>query len=162
MVEPIMAEPNGNQPSNADQLIELLGLEPLEPEGGWWSQSHIDANGSTIHYLLKAGECSLLHRLPGPEVYFYQSGAPLHLLVLHPDGHSEAVVIGPDLIGGEHLQFLVPGGCWQGSTSSGSWSLVGTAMAPAFRMDDYVAGIRAELVSQFTELEDRICELTDP
>lgn len=145
-----------------EELIALLGLEPLVPEGGWWSQSHIDANGSAIHYLLTAAQCSLLHQLPGPEVYFYQAGAPLNLLILYPDGRSEDIVVGPDLARGEHLQFTVPGGCWQGSTSSGSWSLVGTAMAPAFRMEDYVAGQRSKLVKQFPTASARIRELTDP
>ncbi|NNF52960.1 MAG: cupin domain-containing protein [Acidimicrobiales bacterium] len=146
---------------NPDQLIEALGLEPLEPEGGWWSQSHIDEHGSTIHYLLRKGECSLLHQLPGPEVYFYQAGDPLDLLVLHPDGRTQRVVIGPDLDSGEAFQFKVPAGCWQGSTSTGAWTLVGTAMAPAFRIEDYRAGVRTELTRSYPDVTARICELTD-
>ena len=82
-------------PMTPDKLIAELGLEPLEPEGGWWSQSHIDANGTGIHYLLTRGQCSLLHQLPGPEIYFYQLGAPLDLLVLHSDGSSQRVLLGP-------------------------------------------------------------------
>ena len=143
-----------------EQLIAELNLEPLEPEGGWWSQSHIDANGTGIHYLLTQDQCSLLHQLPGPEIYFYQLGAPLDLLVLHPDGASERVLIGPDLQAGHHLQFVVPGGCFQGSSSTGEWTLVGTSMAPPFRMEDYVPGQRQDLVERYPEVADRIRELT--
>ncbi len=146
---------------NPDQLIQALGLEPLVPEGGWWSQSHIDENGSTIYYLLTNGQCSLLHQLPGPEVYFYQAGDPLDLLVLHPDGRAQRVRIGPALEAGEVLQFMVPGGCWQGSTSSGAWTLMGTSMAPAFRFEDYRAGVRNELTKSYPDVASRICELTD-
>ncbi|NNE96431.1 MAG: cupin domain-containing protein [Acidimicrobiales bacterium] len=143
-----------------DDLIRDLGLEPLEPEGGWWRQSHIDSNGTGIYYLLTRGQCSLLHQLPGPETYFYQLGAPLDLLVLHPHGASERILVGPDLEAGQRLQHVVPGGCFQGSTSTGAWTLVGTSMAPPFRMEDYVAGRRDDLVERFPDLAGRITELT--
>jgi predicted cupin superfamily sugar epimerase len=143
-----------------EEIIYQLGLEPLEPEGGWWSQSHIDENGTGIHYLLTRGQCSLLHRLPGPEIYFYQLGAPLDLLVLDPNGSSRRVLIGPDVDAGHHLQYVVPGGCFQGSSSTGTWSLVGTAMAPAFRMEDYIPGDRADLTDRYPDVEERIVELT--
>jgi predicted cupin superfamily sugar epimerase len=143
-----------------EELIDRLGLEPLEPEGGWWSQSHIDDNGTGIHYLLIRGQCSRLHQLPGPEIYFYQLGSPLDVLVLDPDGTSRRVLIGPDLDAGHQLQFVVPAGSFQGSSSTGEWSLVGTAMAPAFRMEDYVPGTRADLANRYPDVADRIVELT--
>ncbi|MFW2380778.1 MAG: cupin domain-containing protein [Acidimicrobiales bacterium] len=146
---------------NPDELITRLGLEPLEPEGGWWSQSYIDQNGTGIHYMLTEGQCSLLHQLPGPEIYFYQLGAPLDLLVLDPDGTSRRVLIGPDLDAGHHLQYVVPGGCFQGSSSTGEWTLVGTAMAPAFRMEDYVPGLRDDLAGRYPDAAERITELTE-
>jgi predicted cupin superfamily sugar epimerase len=146
---------------NPEDIIARLGLEPLEPEGGWWSQSHIDDNGTGIHYLLTRGQCSLLHQLPGPEIYFYQLGAPLDLLILGRDGSSRSVLIGPELASGHHLQYVVPGGSFQGSSSTGEWSLVGTAMAPAFRIEDYVPGVRAELLDRHPSVAARIIELTE-
>lgn len=145
-----------------EDVISHLGMAPLEPEGGWWSQSHIDAQGSTIHYLLTADQRSLLHQLPGPEVYFHQAGAPLDLLVLRAGGRHHRVVVGPDLDAGQRIQFVVPGRCWQGSTSTGEWTLVGTAMAPPFRLADYRAGVRSDLVAAWPAAADRIVELTDP
>jgi len=144
-----------------DQYIEILGLEPLEPEGGWWNQSHIDEHGTGINYMLRRGDRSLMHQLPGPEIYFYQAGAPLDLLLLHADGSVEQVLVGPDLLAGQHLQFVAPGGCWQGSTSAGDFSVVGTAMAPPFRMEDYRGGDRNTLIEQFPDAAERITELTE-
>lgn len=146
---------------SADEVAELLGLVPLAGEGGRWAQSHLDRHGSAIHYLLAAGERSHLHLLPGPEVYFFQAGAPLDLLLLHPGGTGERIVLGNDPARGERTQVVVPGGTWQGSTTAGPWSLVGTAMAPPYRDEDYVHGDRIELVRRWPAFAARIVELTD-
>ena len=146
----------------ASELASLLGLQPLPREGGRWGQTHLDGHGSAILYLLAAGERSHLHLLPGPEVYFFHAGAPLDVLLLHPDGSTERVVLGPDVVAGERPQLVVPGGVWQGSSSTGSWSLVGTAMAPPFAERDYRHGNRRELSRRWPSAAARIAELTDP
>ena len=146
----------------ASELASRLGLEPLPQEGGRWTQTHVDDHGSAILYLLAAGERSHLHLLPGPEVYFFHAGAPLDLLLLHPDGSAEQVLLGPDLGAGQRLQVVVPGGVWQGSSSTGAWSLVGTAMAPPYAERDYRHGDRTELSRRWPSAAARIAELTDP
>lgn len=146
---------------SAEDVAALFGLQPLPREGGRWSQTHLDANGSAIHYLLAEGERSHLHLLPGPEVYFFHAGAPLDLLLLQPDGSGHRVLLGPDPDAGHRTQLLVPGGVWQGSTTAGRWSLVGTAMAPPFAEADYRHGNRAELVAGWPAHAARIIELTD-
>lgn len=144
----------------ADEVAELLGLVPLPREGGRWAQTHLDAHGSTIHYLLAAGERSHLHLLPGPEVWFFHAGDPLDLLLLHPDGGGERVLLGPDPDAGHRTQLLVPGGVWQGATTTGAWTLVGTAMAPAYRDEDYTHGSRPDLIATWPAHAARITELT--
>lgn len=146
---------------SADEVAALLGLTPLPAEGGRWGQTHLDERGSAIHYLLAAGERSHLHQLPGPEVYFFHAGAPLDLLVLHADGTGQRVLLGSDPDAGERTQVSVPGGAWQGSTTTGAWSLVGTAMAPPFREQDYVHGQRQRLLERWPDFAGRIIELTD-
>ena len=75
---------------------------------------------------------SAIHRLDGIEMYHWYAGAPLRMLLLHPDGRVEQPVLGPDIAGGQQPQIHVPGGVWQGSSSAGDWTLVGTTMAPPF------------------------------
>ncbi|MCP3856696.1 MAG: cupin domain-containing protein [Actinomycetia bacterium] len=142
-------------------LVTELGLEPLEREGGRFVSTHHDDAFSAIYYLLTRGEKSHLHLLPGPELYVFHGGAPLDLLMLHPAGLDEQVMLGPDVAAGQRPQYLVPGGTWQGSTTTGDWTLVGTVMVPPFDEADYVHGTRAELVAGWSRAALRITELTD-
>jgi predicted cupin superfamily sugar epimerase len=42
-------------------------------------------------------------------LYHYYLGDPIEVLMLHVDGPSERVVVGPDLRGGQRVQLLIPG-----------------------------------------------------
>lgn len=145
---------------NADDVRATLGLVPLPHEGGWWTQTHLDDFSTAIYYFLAAGEFSALHRLPYPEIYHWYRGDPLELLVLHPDGSHTTPVLGPDLEAGHRPQLTVPAHCWQGSSSAGAWSLVGTTMAPGYRDEDFELGERENLAAAYPEVADRIRELT--
>ena len=116
----------------AEDVAERLRLHPLPEEGGLFRETHRDANSSAIYFMLIEPMVSALHRLNGDEVYHWYAGSPLDLLLLHPDGRSEQVLLGPDVLGGQHPQYRVPAGVWQGSSSTGTWTLVGTTMAPPF------------------------------
>ncbi len=123
-----------------DDIIATLGLEPLPDEGGMWSQVLIDENSTAIYYLLSGDDFSALHRLPGTEVYHHYMGAPLEMLLLHPDGLVTHPVLGTDLAAGERPAIVVPGGTWQASRSRGSWTLIGTTMSPPFEFGDMEIG----------------------
>jgi len=148
--------------SEADELIERLGLGPLPLEGGWWCQTHIDEHSTGIYYLLRTGEFSHLHRLPGPELYHWYAGSPLQLLILYPDGTVDEPVLGPDLATGQRPQITVPGNTWQGSSSTGQFTLAGTTMAPPYRQADFELGERAALAEAYPAAGIRIEELTNP
>jgi uncharacterized protein len=91
------------------------------------------------------------------------AGSPLRLLLLHAtDGQVEEPVLGPDLDAGERPQIVVPAGTWQGSTTAGAWSLVGTTTAPPFAWSGFELGARAELLGRWTSARDRITALTRP
>lgn len=113
------------------EVRDLLGLQPLAVEGGWWAQTHLDSVSGAIYYLLGPGDHSRLHRLHAREIYHFHGGAPLEL-VLVDDGGLRVVTLGMDLRAGQRPQVVVPPGVWQGSVTTGDWSLVGTTMAPPF------------------------------
>jgi hypothetical protein len=50
-----------------------------------------------------------LHRIRNDQLYHYYLGDPLELLMLHADGTTERVVVGPDLRNSERVQLLIPG-----------------------------------------------------
>lgn len=146
----------------AADLVDLLGLEPLEGEGGWFRRTHADANSTAILYLLGPEDASALHRLPGPEVWHHYAGAPVRLLVLDPDGHGGGAVehrLGDDVRGGEMPQVVVPGGTWQGAVSVGPWSLLGTTMAPGYDPQDFALGDHPALADAFPEARELIEEI---
>ena len=132
----------------ADRVIEHLGLSPLAVEGGWFRRTFADAHGSVIYYLLAPGEVSRMHRLPGPETWFHHGGSPVELLILDAH-HARLEVLGSDLSAGQRPHVTVPGGSWQGAVTTGEWSLMSTAMAPAFREDDFELGDADALAAQY-------------
>jgi predicted cupin superfamily sugar epimerase len=107
---------------------------------------------------------SALHRLAVDEIWSYSFGAPLDLLLLHPDGHGETVVLGPDVLYGQHPQFFVPRGVWQGSRPSGGYdedyTFFCTTVVPGFDYSDYEPGNRSGLVAQYPSFAAQIASLT--
>jgi predicted cupin superfamily sugar epimerase len=165
----------------AAQLIEHLGLEPLTFEGGHFRQTYRSAEsiraealparyggprlfGTAIYYLLtnEADSFSALHRLATDEIYHFYLGDPVEMLLLHPDGRGEQIILGHDLLGGERVQQVVPREVWQGSRlmRGGQFALMGTTMAPGFDMQDWAEGKREDLVRQFPAQAEMIRALT--
>lgn len=126
-----------------DQIIARLGLRP-HPEGGLYAETwrHTGENGergacTAIYYLLQAGERSHWHRIDSTEIWHFYAGAPL-VLRLSETGRSEhAMVLGPDVVGGQTPQVIVPPGIWQAAEPLGDWSLVGCTVAPAFQFEGF-------------------------
>jgi len=49
----------------AKQIQDLLKLEPLQPEGGYFAESYRSALSSAIYYMLTPDAFSAMHRLKG-------------------------------------------------------------------------------------------------
>jgi hypothetical protein len=157
----------------ADEVIELLRLQPHPVEGGFFRETYrcadsLDRAGdrrsisSAIYYLLTPKTVSALHRLPGDEVFHFYAGDPVRMLQLWPDGSSRSLLLGTDLEAGQVPQLVVPGGVWQGSVlvEGGAWALLGATMAPGFHYADYVGGDRAELIFRYPTHAEMIERLT--
>lgn len=163
------------------ELIEALRLKPLPVEGGFYCQTYVSEEtlpatslparyrvdkpvATHIYYLLtdEPDSFSALHRLPTDEIFHFYLGDPVEMLHLHPDGRSERVILGPDVLGGQRVQHAAPRGVWQGSRliEGGRYALMGTSMAPGFTATDYEGGDRDELVSRYPAEADLIRALT--
>jgi len=163
----------------AEEVIRVLGLEPLPREGGYYretyrSPSAIDAAGfssgyagrraisTAIYYLLTPATFSAMHRLPGDEIFHFYYGDPVEMLQLDEDGSGRIVALGLELARGMRPQVVVAGGTWQGSrlVAGGRYALLGTTMAPGFDFQDYVEGRREELCRRYPQFTERIVGLT--
>jgi predicted cupin superfamily sugar epimerase len=128
-----------------DEIIDQLKLIP-HPEGGHyvetWRGEALDRNDSracatAIHYLLRAGERSAWHRVDACELWLFHAGGPLSLDIKTEGCPVERVTLGPDLVGGERPQQLVPAGAWQTAVPMGSWTLVSCVVVPGFSFDGF-------------------------
>ena len=165
----------------AEELIRVLGLDVLPVEGGHFRQTYkaketvavaapdlehplLKPRSTAILYLLSADpdSFSALHKLPTDELYHFYLGDPIELLLLRQDGDSEVVTLGHDVLNGQHVQFAVPAGVWQGShlAPGGEFALMGATMAPGFVDTDYVPGDRDALLERFPERAELIRLLT--
>lgn len=124
----------------AAAIIRKLELQP-HPEGGWyretWKGPDIGgrASGTAILFLLRSGERSHWHRVDADEIWLWHAGAPL-VLSMGLDQAGDAR-LGPDVLGGEMVQAVVPAGWWQAARSTGEWTLVSCTVSPGFRFEGF-------------------------
>jgi predicted cupin superfamily sugar epimerase len=65
--------------------------------------------GSALYFMVTPEAPVRLHRIRNDQLYHYYLGDPIELFLLHADGATERIVVGPDLRAGEHVQQLIPG-----------------------------------------------------
>jgi predicted cupin superfamily sugar epimerase len=144
----------------AAEVAVALGLRELPEEGGLFAETLADGYSTAIYYLLAAPAFSAMHRLDATEVFHFYAGAPARMLLLHPDGSASEPVLGTDLAAGARPQVVVPAGTWQGTSTTGAWTLLGTTMAPGFAPERFELGHRAALAARWPAAAARIGELT--
>jgi hypothetical protein len=121
---------------STDEIIRKLELRP-HPEGGWYRQTWAGplvegrASGTAILFLLRAGERSHWHRVDADEIWLWHAGAPL-VLSLGAEAATD-IWLGPDVLGDQVVQTVVPAGRWQAARSTGEWTLVSCTVSPGFR-----------------------------
>ena len=163
----------------ADEVKELLQLEPLQAEGGFFRETYRSRRavpeeylpegtrgprsiGTAIYFMLTPESFSALHRLPGSEIFHFYLGDPVVMLHLLPEGASQTITLGPDLAAGQRPQVVVRGGVWQGSrlAPDGKFALLGTTMSPGFDYADFELGNREQLMGQYPATAEMIRRFT--
>lgn len=155
-------------------LVEHLGLERLPVESTWFRRTYTSATAlpdgraasSAIIGLLAAEPVSrsLLHTVDCDEMWHAYAGDPFRLLLLHPDGSSEEVVLGSDLARGHRVQQLVPAGTWQAAEllDGGRWALFGCTVTPEFTPESFRGAHAADLLDRYPDRRDQILRLSVP
>jgi len=128
----------------ADQIIKFLQLQP-HPEGGWYKQTWKSedtlsgrASGTSIYFLLKAGEISHWHKIDSVEIWHYYDGSPLILRTADESNNGiETKILGPDLAKSHSPQLLVNKNLWQSAETTGDYTLVGCTVSPGFEFSKF-------------------------
>ncbi len=141
----------------SSQIIDLLGLEPLPGEGGFFRRTYssyertdlsnyLPKNSETkhrhlasaIYYLLTKESFSTLHRLPSDEIFHFYLGDSVKMCLLSPSGSIKEILLGTNIQSGERPQVIVPANTWQGAklVDGGDFALLGTTMTPSFEFED--------------------------
>jgi predicted cupin superfamily sugar epimerase len=83
-----------------------------------------------------------LHRICNDQLYHYYLGDPLEVFLLHADGASERVIVGPDLRGGQRVQLLIPGNTFHTARliGQGRWFLGASTEWPGVIPEDVEIG----------------------
>jgi predicted cupin superfamily sugar epimerase len=142
-------------------LIDHYQLELLPVEGTLFVSTYVSSikttNGDPIStaiiglYAHEPNSFSGFHRLQHDELWHFYAGDPLRLVLLHTDGSSEDVILGPDFTAGQQVQFSVPARAWQAGHTLGEYSLFGCTMAPGFTGACFEGGQMQALLEHYPD-----------
>lgn len=128
--------------SDVNDVIQHLALA-RHPEGGWYRETWRAATvrqergaGTSILFLLEAGQRSHWHRVDASELWIFQAGTPLTLSIADA-GVVTTTRLGVDILSGDQPQQVVQPHQWQSAQAGAGWCLVACVVAPAFSFDGF-------------------------
>jgi uncharacterized protein len=151
----------------ADEIRTLLELEPNATCGfvrlTYLSKQSIAPGGlpapfadrrplgSALYFMVTPTAPVRLHRIRNDQLYHYYLGDPLEVFMLHADGSTERVVVGPDLRGSQHVQLLIPGHTFHTARLIGQrrWFLGASTEWPGVTPADVEIGNLDELAGKY-------------
>ena len=151
----------------ADEIRTLLQLEPNATCGfvrvTFVSRQSIAAGGlpapfgegrplgSALYFMVTPGAPVRLHRIRNDQLYHYYLGDPLEVFLLHADGSTEQIVVGPDLRSGQRVQLLIPGNTFHTARLIGRrhWFLGASTEWPGVVPADVEIGKLDELAGKY-------------
>src|SRR5215217_3900368 len=154
----------------ATEICRLLGLEPNATCGSvrvsFVSTQSIAAGGlpvpfadgqplgSALYFLVTPDAPVRLHRIRNEQRYHYYLGDPLEVFLLHADGSSERVIVGPDIRKGERVQLLIPGNTFHTARLMGQrhWFLGASTEWPGVIPTDVEIGDLDELSKKYPSI----------
>jgi predicted cupin superfamily sugar epimerase len=150
-----------------DEIISALKLEPNATCGfvrvTFLSKQQIVAGGlpapfadgrplgSALYFMVTPGAPVRLHRIRNDQLYHYYLGDPLEVFLLHADGTTQRIIVGPDLRSGQHVQLFIPGGTFHTARLIGRrrWFLGASTEWPGVVPADVEIGNVEELARQY-------------
>ena len=163
---------------DAHYWISKLNLNE-HPEGGYYREVYRSGElidgiylknkrkgernlATSIYFLLKSTEKSLLHRLKSDETWYYHHGAPIHLYCIDFQGNLKEIVVGPDIENHEHPQYTIPEGTIFGGlvSAQNTFCLSSCMVAPGFSFEDFQMLSREFMLDKYPRHREIILKLT--
>ena len=116
----------------ADTLIKQMNMIS-HPEGGHYVEVLKNEYVSQIYYLLKKNERSHWHRLKKNEILHFYLGDPLKVFTSINGTDYSSFSLGLN----NNFIFTVQSNTWFAMRPTGSFSLIGCTVAPAFDFEDF-------------------------
>lgn len=157
------------------EIVELLGLQANATCGfvrvTYTSKMQIAAEGlpapfadarplgSGLYFLVTPSAPVHPHRIRNDQLYHYYLGDPLEVFLLHSDGPTERVIVGPDIKAGQTVQLLIPGNTFHTARllGPGEWFLGGSTEWPGVvPTEDVEIGDPEKLARQHPDVADDI------
>ena len=138
--------------SRAAELLNVLGMRQ-HPEGGHYVEVYRSAQRvralerdveraalTMIYFLLAAGEYSRWHRVLSDEVWHYQEGDALELILFDDDRGLRRLRLG-HVSRETRPSIVVPAGTWQAARSIGAYTLAACTVGPGFEFADFAVAM---------------------
>ena len=163
----------------ADFYREKLELIP-HPEGGYFREIYRSdealkddalphrykgnrAFSTSIYFLLKGEQRSMLHKLKSDEIWHFYDGSGVKLYMIDAKGKVSQSLLGRNIDAGESMQLVIKRGYWFCAEvlDGNSFSLFGCTVAPGFDFSDFELGDRKELLQLYPQHEELIKKFTN-
>ena len=117
---------------DADTLIKKMNMIS-HPEGGHYVEVLKNEHVSQIYYLLKENEKSHWHKIKKNEILHFYLGDPLEVFTSSDGVDYDLFSLGSK----NNYIYTVLSNTWFAMRSTGSFSLIGCTVAPAFDFKDF-------------------------
>ena len=116
---------------------------------------------SSIFYLLTSDSPTMHINLNRSDIiHYFHLGSSVEFFIIPPSGELVRETLGADILSGEKLQLLVPGGCWRGATMKETkgegFSLTSEAVAPGFDYTDNTLAKEDDIKRRFPQLWEQV------
>jgi predicted cupin superfamily sugar epimerase len=114
---------------------------------------------TSIYFLLPSSSFSAWHKVKSDEIWVYNYGCPVHILILGDNGQLASQILGnPVLHKDAELQVVVPRNHWFCAylNDSEQFSLISCIVGPGFDFADFELADRNQLIQAFPDHQDFI------
>src|SRR5919109_2803803 len=109
--------------------------------------------GSALYFMVTPDAPVRLHRIRNDQLYHYYLGDPIEVLLLHENGTSQRVIVGPDFSAGQCVQLFIPGNTFHTARVIGRkrWFLGASTEWPGVEPPDVEIGNVEALAARYPD-----------